>query len=377
MAALQVDFLINGHRLDDGTPNAGGKVYFFTSGTETTKPVYSSKIEAAYDTVTAAPPENHVGENYVLLDSYGKPQAEAGGQVPVFASGTYDIKIYDTDNSLVDTLTALTYEVAASVSGRVGIVKTASFDIQNNTDIYFINAAGATTGTFDFTAASTGPGKQVMIVNMAGGTCTINPVGEDTFNNQVSWSLDKTYEFVRFESPGAGVDWMVTSGASPNDLPQIASFINAVHDHADAAGGGATLGAITVAALVADAITADDITITDAAASPPDTNTLTKENIVKAWVNFDGTDGTVNDNFNVNTVTDEGGLGDFTIVWETDFANANYCVHGTAQRVAGNERAVTLEEAVLVVGSARIIIFGEAHTAQDATKCFIMAIGDQ
>ena len=57
---------------------------------------------------------------------------------------------------------------------------------------------------------------------------------------------------------------------------------------------------------------------------------LTRPQSARAWVNFNGT-GTVaiRDSFNVSSITDNG-TGDYTVNFDQDMPNANYCVSGTA-----------------------------------------------
>lgn len=76
------------------------------------------------------------------------------------------------------------------------------------------------------------------------------------------------------------------------------------------------------------ALTAIDLTLTGDAASPPDPNTLTKENTLKGWINFDGS-GTIaiRSSFNVSSIVDEG-AGNYTINWDTDFADDEYSISG-------------------------------------------------
>ena len=63
-------------------------------------------------------------------------------------------------------------------------------------------------------------------------------------------------------------------------------------------------------------------------------NSSTSEEIysgrAKAWVNFNGV-GTVaiRADFNVNSITDNGGNGDYTVNFTTAMPDANYCVTGT------------------------------------------------
>ncbi len=119
----------------------------------------------------------------------------------------------------------------------------------------------------------------------------------------------------------------------------------------------------------------------------PTANALYKDNIVKAWINFNGT-GTIaiNDSFNVSSITDNSG-GDYTITWDTDFANTDYSVMGTAQDTGSGEAnlGVTVSlyySSPLAVGSARIRTSangGDGHynVAVDSAIISLIAMGDQ
>ncbi len=69
-------------------------------------------------------------------------------------------------------------------------------------------------------------------------------------------------------------------------------------------------------------------TVVIPAADPPGAaSALTKESIVKGWafVSISGGTVTLTNSYNVSSLTD-GGAGITTVVWNTDFANANYAV---------------------------------------------------
>lgn len=91
---------------------------------------------------------------------------------------------------------------------------------------------------------------------------------------------------------------------------------------------------------------------------------------VKAWVNFQGT-GTIaiNDSYNVSSITDNGS-GDYTVVWDTDFANANYAV------VAISTTGQTYL-AIVAAGSVRIYTTDALGNVADASIVCVIAIGDQ
>lgn len=69
-------------------------------------------------------------------------------------------------------------------------------------------------------------------------------------------------------------------------------------------------------------------TVTIPSADPPAAaNALTQESIVKAWafISISGGTPTVTASYNVSGVTDNA-AGDTEVIWDTDFANANYAV---------------------------------------------------
>lgn len=54
-----------------------------------------------------------------------------------------------------------------------------------------------------------------------------------------------------------------------------------------------------------------------------------RKGVVKAWVNFNGTNGAINDNFDIASVT-RNGTGDYTITFSFSMPNANYASSATA-----------------------------------------------
>lgn len=114
-----------------------------------------------------------------------------------------------------------------------------------------------------------------------------------------------------------------------------------------------------------------DLTLTGAAASPPDINTLVKESIMKAWVNFNGVGTlTVRDSFNVASV-DDNGTGNYTPNWDTDFADANYSV------TFGSELAHIDLDGAPLAGSITVETFNSAFASFNATFVMVNAIGRQ
>jgi len=125
---------------------------------------------------------------------------------------------------------------------------------------------------------------------------------------------------------------------------------------------------------------ASGITIGGAAPATPVANRLYTDSIVKGWVKFQ-VNGTIDDDLNVASITDNG-AGDWTVVWDTDFANSTYCVLCTFQ--AGDddiEPAITVDDDNSpTAGTTRINYASNALLADPAgatVRLFVMAIGDQ
>jgi hypothetical protein len=114
-----------------------------------------------------------------------------------------------------------------------------------------------------------------------------------------------------------------------------------------------------------------DLELTGAAASPPDANTLVKDNIVKGWIYFNGT-GTIaiNDSYNVASITDLG-TGEYTVTWDTDFATTGYCVTG------GTHQYHTIFPLTPATGSIKVQTYDSTPNLVDATHIYVNAIGDQ
>lgn len=116
------------------------------------------------------------------------------------------------------------------------------------------------------------------------------------------------------------------------------------------------------------------LTFLSGPSSPPLANTLVKDNIVKGWVYFDGSDGSILDSYNVSGVV-RNGAGDYTVSWDRDFANVNYVVIATADAAVGDGFIPRYDNKI--VGSVDILTVNSAANADDAVGVCVMAIGDQ
>lgn len=181
--------------------------------------------------------------------------------------------------------------------------------------------------------------------------------GDFATNDFLVLVYDSTADYFRWissphEHAGSG------DGGNTLDTPTISNLTNAGHDHSNAAGGGAVLDV-------------DEISATTSPGGSPDVNTIYKDNIVKGWAHFNGSTATLNNHFNVSGVV-RNGVGDYTVTWDTDFADADYAVVVTS--VGGAE---VIEHTTLAVGSYRFTTQTVAGVAADSTVITVIAIGDQ
>jgi len=109
--------------------------------------------------------------------------------------------------------------------------------------------------------------------------------------------------------------------------------------------------------------------IQDSAGANSSTPANLKSGGAKAWVNFDGT-GTVADSvrgsFNVSGVTDNG-TGQYTVTFDTDFANINYAIALTSSTDNGtpNTGGSTCvdQDTLPTVGACKCIVLNTANGA--------------
>jgi hypothetical protein len=96
---------------------------------------------------------------------------------------------------------------------------------------------------------------------------------------------------------------------------------------------------------------------------------ITSTNTAKAWVNFNGTTGTITPraSYNVSSVT-KNGTGDYTVNFTTAMSDANYAIiatqNGSVGSTSGNARS--LIPLTLTTNSARVINIG-AGSGEDGT----------
>lgn len=103
--------------------------------------------------------------------------------------------------------------------------------------------------------------------------------------------------------------------------------------------------------------------------------------VIKAWISFNGT-GTIaiRDSYNVSSIVDNG-TGDYTINWDTNFANTGYAITTGVVKydTTGNpdsQLVVGKTNLLPSVGSCRLYV-GRGTTKTDIPYVALIAIGDQ
>ena len=93
------------------------------------------------------------------------------------------------------------------------------------------------------------------------------------------------------------------------------------------------------------------------------------QDTAKAWVNMSNS-GTVNDSFNVSSVTDNS-TGHWTPNWEADMANIHYSVVGTVDAGGSSRICTYYNQAVGSVQMKVVAVGNEADTDPDSLSVVI------
>ena len=122
-----------------------------------------------------------------------------------------------------------------------------------------------------------------------------------------------------------------------------------------------------------------DLTLTGGATSPPDSNTIVKENITKAWINFDGT-GTIaiRNSYNIASIVDNG-TGDYSLNVDTDFANIDIALAGMCREAGGAVAPVISLPlgGILTVGTVQIEVRNIGGSLSNVDLISVILKGDQ
>ena len=198
------------------------------------------------------------------------------------------------------------------------------------------------------------------LANTVHKTSTETIVGQKYFKSDIRFGTDSTYNVGQSGTEAAAV------------YVDTVTFTNSILPKTDSTGSIGASGREVANAYV-DTVTAGRVTLTGSAASPPAANSLDKDNLLKGWVRLNGT-GTIaiTDGRNVSGLVDSG-TGNYTVTWDTDFANANYAVVCTAG--SNINRICTANSHA--AGSVVIRINDDTGVARDEDLISVIAIGDQ
>lgn len=128
----------------------------------------------------------------------------------------------------------------------------------------------------------------------------------------------------------------------------------------------------------------DGLTVASSSGSPTVVNLdsdvasrITAKGIAKAWVRFDGNTSPYNriDSFNVSGIT-RNTDGDYTVSFENDMANDNYCVCASAIRGNGYEPLLASpKDGTFAVGSVGVVCKTDGGVAEDAAVFCVAIFG--
>ena len=110
----------------------------------------------------------------------------------------------------------------------------------------------------------------------------------------------------------------------------------------------------------------------------PVANTIYKESVVKGWVSINGTGVSINQSFNVSGVVGNA-TGDYTVSWDTNFANGNYAVVGTCMGDDTNDRTWLsfANGSAPATGTTNVVCVDQANGKVDVTPVTVIAVGVQ
>lgn len=184
-----------------------------------------------------------------------------------------------------------------------------------------------------------------------------------------------------FESaPNGQFDIAALAARRPTDpLVQVSSqnatgvFTINVNGDTDQAGSATIRSSATItgALNVAGNALISSVTLSGAAAATPTANSLYKENIVKAWINFNQATDAVADSFNI-TITD-GAAGQDVLDFGIDFANTGYaCIANQTCQEMGNCVVANTS-----AGTATVSCYNATPALADCSFVTVICIGDQ
>jgi len=214
---------------------------------------------------------------------------------------------------------------------------------QGATEVYEMNQNVTTTSTPTFSGAS--------ISSLTITEAFTFPLSDGISNQYMKTDGDGTISW-------ASLTGMLSNGTTTNNCIYWDGASWSETDSLQNAGSGGvtTINRVLISSSIGDAT--------------PVANTIYQESLIKGWIQMDQIAGTITNSFNVSSITDHG-AGDFSIIWDTNFANAAYACVATSQ---------TKDFATIIsmgVGDVRVKSIKDDGSATDRAIFCVIAIGDQ
>ena len=104
-----------------------------------------------------------------------------------------------------------------------------------------------------------------------------------------------------------------------------------------------------------------------------------QKRVAQAWVNFSGATNppTVRNSYNVSSDNDVGSVGDYEINFDTNMANATYCVSIDVYHAAGVTWTVTPSIYSISTSKVRIIIGRDGSQTFNPSLCTVIIFGEK
>lgn len=182
-----------------------------------------------------------------------------------------------------------------------------------------------------------------LVIGVGGG---LNSAGDETITGDWTFSGDNTYSGIStFSGTIAGATPFVFEGATANDYETTLAITDPTADRT--------------------------LTI-------PDEDIDLGNGTIKGWIKFDGT-GTVaiTSSYNVTSITDNS-AGNYTVTWDTDFADDDYCyVCAGGNDDNSGETSTYATPQDQGTGYCRIVVNADTGTDTDVQAVYVMAVGAQ
>lgn len=202
---LQVDFLLSGVMGTNNKPLAYGKVYTYSAGTSDEASVYT---DATMTTAAANP---------IILDERGSAN--------VYAAGFFKFVIKDKNDVTIETYDNLYYVVPSSEATTVTSISS-TYTTTSTAELIKVNTAGGSITLNLASAVGNGGLKFIIIKTSASNTLTVDPFASETINGNATYSMTANNETLEIISDNA--NWIIvnTPAGSTVTISSVDSLSN-------------------------------------------------------------------------------------------------------------------------------------------------------